>query len=495
MGAKVTPSGAHDPRLTGELASTRQVAGWIVVVAALHVALAAPRMSESVWLDEAVTIQLCVLPLSIDTTATNDATPPVYYLVVQAWSALFGCDAHAIRALSLLLSTLALALLIVLGNAWLDLRTGVVAAVLFAISNLQLRYATEARCYTLVEVLLLASYGCFLALRAAPRRRTAVALGLLNAAIVQTHYVAALGLLPQLADVVLFRLRDRELLRRYVPSQILAVALCVPWATLVALRWPPITPHWLALPDVATLDYNFRLLLATPLEPLWYLLAVVVVLVATATRAPERLAGGALERLTVLVAWGVGVPLVAFAVSRSVSIVLPRYLLFASLGLFLLLAYVVSLAPVRGWRRAALVGLLVVPTLIGVTTDPVPRADWRHAIEIARSHAHPHESQIVAGPEWEALPIGYHVLGANGMGTIDSVLRNLGFEGVRVARDPEVLLADLPATIDTVVLVSPLSSEHVAVLAMPQLCFLRERFAAYPRELSVRVLERDCALG
>lgn len=490
----MTPAAPGSPRAPRR-AGARRLAGWVVAVAALHVGLAAPGLGESVWLDEAVTIQLCVLPLSIDTTAANDATPPVYYLLVHAWGALFGCDGGAIRILSLLLSTLAAVLLVVLGNAWLDLRTGVVAAVLFSVSGLQLRYATEARCYALVEVLLLASYACFLRLCASPRRGRAVALALLNATLVQTHYVAALGLLPQLADVALFRLRDRALVRRYVGSQLLAVALCLPWAAHVVLHWPPITPYWLALPDIGTLDYNFRLLLSTPLEPLWYLLAVVVILVGIALRAPERLRGGVVERLTVLTAWGIGVPVVAYLVSRSVSIVLARYLLFASLGLWLLLAYVVSLAPVRGWRRAALLALLIVPTLLGVTTDPVPRTDWRHALAIARAHAERGKAQIVAAPEWEALPIGYHVFGAAGMGSIADVVRDLGFEGVRVAHDPEVLLADLPAAIDTVVLITPIAREHVAVLAMPQMCFLRERFAAYPRELAVRVLERDCALG
>ena len=79
-------------------------------MAALHVVLAAPGLSDSVWLDEAVTSQLCRLPLSFDTTAANDATPPVYYLVVHAWGALFGCEAEGIRILSLVLSALSGAL-------------------------------------------------------------------------------------------------------------------------------------------------------------------------------------------------------------------------------------------------------------------------------------------------------------------------------------------------------------------------------------------------
>lgn len=474
--------------------STRRVARWILLVAALHVALAAPGLSDSVWLDEAVTIQLCRLPLSLDTTTANDATPPVYYLLIHAWGALFGCEVTGIRILSLVLSALSGALLLALGSTWFNLQTGVVAAVLFSASNLQLHYATEARCYTLVELLLLVSYWSFFELRESAQRSTAIVLGIVNATIVQTHYVAALGLLPQLVDVALFRWRERDVRTRYVRSQLLAVALCVPWATYVALHWPPITPLWLSLPDAATLDYNFRLLLATPLKPLWYVLAVVVMLAATFVRTLDRLRHGAVERLTVLAAWGIGVPVVAYAVSQSISVVLPRYLLFASLGLWLLLGYVVSLAPARGWRRVLLIAVVVAPTVLNVAEVPMARPDWRHAIGIVKEHSDPTSSQIVVSPEWEAVTIAYYLIDPARMESFDDVTGSLGFEGVRAARDPDEAIAQLSERIRTVILVTAETNDHVVVLSMPQMCFFRERFTAHPTQLYVRVLDRDCAI-
>lgn len=467
---------------------------WILVVAALHVLLAAPGLSDSVWLDEAVTIQLCRLPMSFATTVANDATPPVYYLLVHAWGALFGCDAEAIRILSLLLSVLSGALLLALGSAWFNLQTGVVAAILFAVSSLQLRYATEARCYMLVELLLLVSYWTFFELRESAKRSTAIVLGIVNATLVQTHYVAAFGLLAQLADVALFRLRDHDVRRRYVRSQLLAVALCVPWATYVALHWPPITPAWLSLPDAGTLAYNFRILLGTPLQPHWYLLAVVVMLVATFVRTPERLRQGVAERLTVLASWGIGAPLVAYAVSRSISVVLPRYLLFASLGLWLLLAYVVSLAPVNPWRRALLLALVFGPTVLNLTDVPISRPDWRHAVAIVKDNFDPASSRVVVSPDWESVTMAYYLLGPPGAGSVWDVSGQLEFAGVHVARDPEEVIADLSGTIQTLILVTDDANDHVVVLAMPQMCLFRERFTARPSQLVVRVLDRDCAL-
>lgn len=476
--------------------SGRRVAVWMLVVATLHVALAVPGLSESVWLDEAVTIQLCRLPPSLGTTATYDATPPVYYLLVKAWSTVFGCDGESLRTLSLLLSTLAAALLLALGAFWLNLQTGVVAAFLFSVSNLQLRYATEARCYALVELLLLVSYALFFALRARPRRGSAIALGLVNAALVQTHYVAALGLLPQLLDVALFRLRERALVRRWIGSQLLAVALCVPWALYIfVLRWPPITPHWLPIPDRGMLGHVYRNLLATSVEPGWYLAALVVLLLVVALRTPERLRSGAAERLVLLAAWGIGVPLVAYAMSSSVSVVLPRYLLFASLGLWLLLAYVTSLASVRVWERALLLSLVLTPSLLNLGVSPVPRPDWQAALDLARENSVPDRSRVVVSPEWEAVTVAYHELDARSMGSTIDMVRNLGFEGVDVVRDPDQAIAELAEKVQTLILVANEGSDHAVVLSMPQMCFFRERFTARPEQLSVRVLDRDCTIG
>lgn len=468
---------------------------WVAALAVLHVVLALPALSDSVWLDEAVTIQLCRLPLSLHTTITNDATPPVYYLVAHAWGALFGCGDTGLRILSLAFSVLSGVLLFDLGRRWLGLEAGVIASVLFAVSNLQLRYAVEARCYTLVELLLLLSYRSFLTLLDAPTRRAALALAVLNALLVQTHYVAALGLLPQLAVVVLFRMRDAGVRDRYVASQLLAVALCAPWAAYVVAHWPPITPQWLAVPDAGILRHTVRLLLATPLEPVWYALAVVAILAVTAVRAPERLRGDAVLRLTMLAAWGVGVPVVAYALSGRVSIVLPRYLLFVSLGLWLLLGYVVSLAPARGWRKAALVALLCVPTLAGVRDVPIVRADWRSALGLAREHVGSPAARVIVSPEWELVTVAYYVLPPESVASsVDDVVRNLGFEGVLVARDPDEAIADLPPAVGSIALVAADPFDHAVPLAMPGLCTFRERRATRLGELTVRILDRDCVL-
>jgi hypothetical protein len=467
--------------------------GWIVPLAVLHAVLAAPGLSDSIWLDEAVTVRLCLLPSSLHTTAANDATPPVYYLVTHAWAALFGCGLEGLRALSLLFSELSLLLLFALGARRFNLHTAILASALFVASNLQLHYATEARCYALVGLLVLVSYWTFFALREPAARRAPALLAVVNATIVQTHYVAVLGLLPQLADVFVFRWHDRAVRARFLRSQLLAVALCAPWAAYVLLHWPPITPHWIGLPDVDTLGYDFRVLLGTSLEPLWYVLASVAVLAAIRVRAPDRLRGSGIENVTILAGWGIGAPLLAFAASRSISVVLPRYLLFAALGLALLLSYLVSIAPLRDAGRLLLSALLLAPTLANLTSPALVRPDWRHAVDLVKERWSPSSTRVVVSPEWEDVSFAYYLIDPAERGVPEEIARELG-PTVQFARDPDAVVAELPAEIRTLILVTDETFDHPLVLSMPQMCFFTERRVLHPRLLAVRVFDRDCAI-
>jgi hypothetical protein len=279
-----------------------------------------------------------------------------------------------------------------------------------------------------------------------------------------------------------------------VRSQLLAVALCVPWGAYVAWHWPPITPGWVALSGVDLLDYDFRSLLATSLQPLWYLVAVAAILLSTAVRSPQRLRHGAVERLAILAAWGVGPPLIAYALSGSISVVLPRYLLFASRGLWLAIGYVVSLAPVGRWRRALLLALFGGPTLFGSIDPALSRPDWDGAMAIVRDNMVPNASAVVV-PDWDSITVAYYLLDQPvGNEILWDVANELRALGVYVTSNPEAVIWRASERIETVTLVTDPAHEHVAVLAMPQMCYFRERFRAQPNQLVVRVLDRSCAL-
>ncbi len=216
--------------------------GWIAVGASLRFAYLS---SKSPWTDELITLvfslghsfrtvllnQVLTLdqllsPLQPDTNSnivsvvqnlmTESTHPPVYFVLAHLWLKLFPTDGGlvslwAVRALSALLGVAAIPALF--GFSWLAFRSWLVsqiAAALMAISPFGIYLAQEARQYTLVTLLLIASLSCLVvAVRSLYDRvllsgRVVVAWIMVNSLGVAVHYFFILPLVAE--ALVLLRL-------------------------------------------------------------------------------------------------------------------------------------------------------------------------------------------------------------------------------------------------------------------------------------------------
>ncbi|HSV13111.1 MAG TPA: glycosyltransferase family 39 protein [Tepidisphaeraceae bacterium] len=110
---------------------------------------------ESLWFDEGYTAWVISLsPAQLIRAIRVDTAPPLYYLLLHGWAGLFGRSEFALRSLSALFSTASLLLFYPLAFRFLsDRRLAAAALALFAVSEMQVAYAHEARLYTLVTLL------------------------------------------------------------------------------------------------------------------------------------------------------------------------------------------------------------------------------------------------------------------------------------------------------------------------------------------------------
>ncbi|MCU1355520.1 MAG: hypothetical protein JWM89_938 [Acidimicrobiales bacterium] len=145
--------------------------------------------TSDLWLDEALTVTIARLPLrEIGPALRLDGHPPLYYVLLHGWTAAFGTSDLAVRSLSGIFAVAALPLMWAAGQRLGGRSTAALATFLLATSPFAVRYATEARMYSLVTLLAL---GLGLAVaraleRATPRRLAEVAL--CTAALLLTHY-------------------------------------------------------------------------------------------------------------------------------------------------------------------------------------------------------------------------------------------------------------------------------------------------------------------
>jgi mannosyltransferase len=144
---------------------------------------------SDLWLDEALSVNIARLPVGdlLDALA-RDGHPPLYYLLLHGWMEVFGEGDAAVRALSGLLSVATLPVAWVAGRRYGGRVCATAVLVVVATSPFALRYATEARMYSLVVLLVLLGWLAVGDALADPRPLRLGAVALVSGLLLLTHY-------------------------------------------------------------------------------------------------------------------------------------------------------------------------------------------------------------------------------------------------------------------------------------------------------------------
>jgi mannosyltransferase len=384
------------PRVSG------RVERWgIAALIAVGVLLRLYRLGiEPLWLDEAASLTLARLPLSMIWSwapTVDPANPPLYYALLHLWLRV-GDTETVLRLLSVMLGAMTIPVVYLLGRCLAGRAAGLLAALLFATSPLHVWYAQDARPYTLLTLgAVLAMFGTASVLQAGRKADTGPAPALSpqmsggwlrsKGAVGLVAYVAGMGiaLLAHntactlwiaanvfMAGWLLFDQQTRSrLLGRWLVAQ---VAVLVVWAT-----WLPALPaqvgdvlgrFWIAPLNLREAifiahDLYAHKTLAGPLPgnslPLilgfGLLVGGVALLGAWSCRSDWRLPFTVAFLL---------VPLAGLVIAGWVGrpVLVGRTLLWVTVPLYLLLALgLVRLLPRRALFATALVGLLGIHAL------------------------------------------------------------------------------------------------------------------------------------
>jgi mannosyltransferase len=192
------PTLAHPPSGSREIGTRNPSAyltrtgrwGAVAVVAVLAAGIALRLTTRSaLWLDEALTVNVAHLPLrELHGALRQDGAPPLYYLLLHGWMEVFGTGNLAARSLSAVFGVATLPLMAKAGRRLGGPVVGLGALVLLAASPFAIRYATEARMYTLVALIVTAGWLVLRRVLDRPRPFDLVALAALSGALLLTHY-------------------------------------------------------------------------------------------------------------------------------------------------------------------------------------------------------------------------------------------------------------------------------------------------------------------
>jgi mannosyltransferase len=230
-----------DGRLAAPSAETLPVPRWALAgLGALALAAGVVLRfwaTSPLWLDEALTVNIASLPLArLPEALRHDGAPPLYFALLHGWMGVVGGGDVAVRALSGVISLAALPAMWWAGRQLGGPRVGLVALVLTATSPFAIRYATEARMYSLL--LLLGVLGLLALSRALddPSPGSLAALAAVTALLLYTHYWAAFLAAPVALMLVAwsFRGQHRTAARRCLVALAAGGLLFAPWLPVLA---------------------------------------------------------------------------------------------------------------------------------------------------------------------------------------------------------------------------------------------------------------------
>lgn len=382
---------------------------WIVgaVLVPLGAAVAAWGIGrESFFLDEVASVAFARLdtPRLLDVLLEREANSSLYFLLLHPWAAVAETEG-AVRALSALFAVAAIPFTYLLGTKLFGRAAGVVAALLMVVNALWVRFAQQARGYSLV--LLGVTAGTWLLLVAHERKSRGLwaAYAVTMSLAVYAHFFA---LFVVIAHALTLLFRERRL-APLVPVYG-AIAVLVSPLLVFALTRDSGQLSWIPRPSVVDVPVVLSLLAGGRTTAGGAVLLVLyggLALVAMRGAWRERESPDAWK--VVLLAALVAVPVLgSFAVSLVKPIFQFNYLIVALPGLLLL--GVAGLARLRG--RLVYVVTLALLLVVGAREVAVQHREtnneeWRAVAAYVSGRAEPGDRVAFLAP-YVRLPFGYY---------------------------------------------------------------------------------------
>ncbi len=345
---------------------------WILMICAACLVYGAGVAHESIWFDEAYSaIMAGHSPAQLLGLMAADNHPPLYYLLLSAFMALFGKSVWVLR----LPSVLGAVGLVCLGAGPLRRIAGNLTALVYAglvlFTPVVLIYAHEARMYALASFCVVASalYG-YLAVKT-NRRGDWIAFGLASLAAAYLHYYGLMAAFFMHLLIFLWLVfRKRESLRSYFITAAAVIAGYLPWLAIFYRQVTNVNKGfwigavtWKAFQDALVQPFAYKDSFPASTPVMAAVLVCSLILIAAGLVIAKLKGGDAwlfgLFVLLILVC-SFTAPILVSLVSSPIF--LARYVTVLD-GLFiLLLSLGIGLLP-RKWLQAAAVGLFALANL------------------------------------------------------------------------------------------------------------------------------------
>ncbi len=276
------PSTAHARPHAPRAKARARLALWgaLLVVLALGWGLRVHRVEvRSLWADEGWTVWLTRGPRLSDVVQAMaaDQHPPLFFVLFRLWRTVSGQSEFAMRTLSVLIGLVGVAGVYQLGRALFERPSGVLAALVLALSDLHIDLSQEVRHYSLLATLAIFSSLFYVRWWRKPTRANRLAYVGTSAALLYTHYLGVYVLAAQALHMLL-SVRPWRRLAQGIGLLGAVGAAFAPWLPVVwaqnSVRWQNPLYFQNALPNTPATYRAVRTALLGQYEALFVLLAL-----------------------------------------------------------------------------------------------------------------------------------------------------------------------------------------------------------------------------
>lgn len=344
------------------------------------------------------------------TMLKTENNPILHFLLLHFWIKIFGISAMSVRMPSVIFSALTAVVVILAGARSFGRKTGIFAALIYSLSTMQVYFAHEARVYAMFEFFAACNlYLCLAIIRNPKHRSLFVWLFICDLLLVYSHYFGWVVVGVQLLVLLLLPVRQ-QIWKPLIFVSVLLMLCYIPNIFIFIDRFFISSGGtWVPKPKFTELYGNINRFLNSRYVTLTILLFATasLLLIIVKRRMAQLVKNIKSDSFYVVLLW-FAVPYCAmFAISYIVPVFLDRYILFTSVGLYLLIAVCFDVLPLPDWAKSSY--LLIIPVFMLVFFNLNP--DHKRKVKVLSDIVRLEKSEnniVMISPEYSYLEFVYH---------------------------------------------------------------------------------------
>lgn len=311
--------------------------------------------------------------------------PPLFELFLHFWIKIGSIDLLWLRLPSLLFSCFTLLYLFKIGHRFFSLKVAVFTCLLFIFSNYHLLFAQEIRVYSLFALLTTASMYYVLCLLKFPNKSYYFWLLLVtNLLLIYAHYFGILVVAMQLLAILLIKDYRTNHLKRFAFLLILLIISYIPNIAIVYFRFRDTAQNGNWVPTPEGIESMYNIIWKFTNMPINAVISILILAIGCLFWVFSKKSKRHKNQINALIIWFFTPLIGLFTISYFIPMFVDRYLIFISIGFYLLLIIFIDYLIIKRWIKLTAMSLLAVLFMFTFTPQLEQKSDISKAVEKIR---------------------------------------------------------------------------------------------------------------